>query len=141
MSYTLTQLTTLAKTAFSNSFNHGQVEIFATKYEQENCLVFRVKQSNLPQYLGERPMFGKTIRLLLYLQTNNQLVQWLQVHDFPYVMVTEATNPQLVTKLNSTVLLTSFVKEVYDDTSTLRNVNNSVAEQSIRTLIAQNAHL
>lgn len=119
----------------------NQVNVFVAPNGNINGLFIQVKDPSLPQYGNEKSMFGKTIRLLLYLEQKRSLLKVLNRYGIAKVVVTEAANPQLSNKQNTTVLNISFLQETFKQLALLANASNYVYETGIQTLIAENKHL
>jgi hypothetical protein len=139
--FSLSQLTVLANTKLKGAIPPHKLDILVTEFDDCNCLCLHVKQPPLTLYQNEQSMFGKTIRLVHFLMQDYALLQWLLFFNVERVMVSEASTPQLFNNQNTMILKTTFLKEIYDGYESFRRTNVTLAEQNIKKLIAENAHL
>jgi hypothetical protein len=131
-------LSTIIGATLINELASNRLKVFVAPYEGGKGLFIEVLQTPDPAFGNETSMFGKSFRLLIYLQEKYQLFRNLNTYKIERVAVTLVSSPHLINKTNTTIYNTSFLVDFYKDYWILSRTDRELAEWSIKATINEN---
>ncbi len=122
--YSNDEITAMLSTQIEAALPGQDIKVFTIDHPQtqEPVLFIRINNPPIPQYKGEKTLYGKALRLLYGVQKERALVAALEVSSVKYVGVTEAKSGNLANGSNTTTFPTEQLKLIFEPLPTMNSI-------------------